>query len=401
MVSRSRTGSSAEIPPRRPTLDGAGVAIVAALLGLGVTGAVVVLGWIVDGGGRGSASDVTRVVGILWLLAHHGDILTSEGTVGAMPLGLAALPFGAVYATARRTLRATSRDQLSWHDRAAFGAGVTVTYLGCGTIVAVTTASGNGLRSSPLSGIFGVATVAGLAGIAAVMTGLPPRDGARLRGAVPQLIRSALVAGMASAVALCGAGALLVAGSLVAHFDRSVELGQSFGTGIVGGGLLALLGVLAVPNAVAWGASVVIGPGFSVGAGTTVGFAGVTIGAVPAFPLFAGLPNSGSGIGSVAAAAAIALPIAGGCWGGMVLLRRLPEEPPEWLALAGFGAGIVTGTTWVIMTALAGGPLGSGRLATVGASPWKVGVLSCLEVGLGAALTAWCGARLRQRRVAK
>ncbi|MBO0837150.1 MAG: hypothetical protein J2P28_16800, partial [Actinobacteria bacterium] len=38
--------------------------------------------------------------------------------------------------------------------------------------------------------------------------------------------------------------------------------------------------------------------------------------------------------------------------------------------------------------AASGGPLGDGRLAAVGPSPWQVAVVSALELGIAAAITA-------------
>ena len=61
--------------------------------------------------------------------------------------------------------------------------------------------------------------------------------------------------------------------------------------GIGGGILLAALCLLYVPTAAVWGLAYVVGPGFAVGAGTSVSVAGADLGAVPAFPLLAALPQ--------------------------------------------------------------------------------------------------------------
>jgi hypothetical protein len=50
-----------------------------------------------------------------------------------------------------------------------------------------------------------------------------------------------------------------------------------------------------------------------------------------------------------------------------------------------------------VLAWFAGGPLGSGRLAAVGPSPWQVGVVAVLEVGVAAAISAGVANWLRHR----
>jgi hypothetical protein len=51
-----------------------------------------------------------------------------------------------------------------------------------------------------------------------------------------------------------------------------------------------------------------------------------------------------------------------------------------------------------LLAAVSGGPLGDGRLAAVGPSAWQVGVVSALEIGVGAALTAGLANYLASRK---
>ena len=54
----------------------------------------------------------------------------------------------------------------------------------------------------------------------------------------------------------------------------------------------------------------------------------------------------------------------------------------------GFACGALTGCVLGVLAAFAGGPLGDGRLTAVGPSPWQVGLVATLEVGVAAAITA-------------
>ena len=60
---------------------------------------------------------------------------------------------------------------------------------------------------------------------------------------------------------------------------------------------------------------------------------------------------------------------------------------------------MATGIALGLLAAFAGGPLGSGRLTAVGPSGWQAGVVSVLEVGVAAAVTAGLVNWLRMRRL--
>jgi hypothetical protein len=49
---------------------------------------------------------------------------------------------------------------------------------------------------------------------------------------------------------------------------------------------------------------------------------------------------------------------------------------------------VLAGCVLGVLAAVAGGPLGDGRLAAVGPSGWQVGAVAALEVGVAAAVTA-------------
>ena len=59
---------------------------------------------------------------------------------------------------------------------------------------------------------------------------------------------------------------------------------------------------------------------------------------------------------------------------------------------------MATGCVIGVLAAFSGGPLGSGRLATVGPSGWQVALVAVLEVGVSAAIAAGLANWLRVRR---
>ena len=173
----------------------------------------------------------------------------------------------------------------------------------------------------------------------------------------------------------------------------AAPLADALGTGAVGGVLLLLLGLACVPNAVLWATSYAVGPGFAVGGGTVVSPVGVEAGAVPAFPLLAALPQPGAA--PAASLTALALPVLAGLVAGALLLRRTWFLSPESAALWGAATGIAGGVATGLLVGLSGGPVGGGRLATVGPLAAQVGGLAAVEMGLVAAATAWLLARRR------
>ena len=143
--------------------------------------------------------------------------------------------------------------------------------------------------------------------------------------------------------------------------------------------LLAALCLLYVPTAAVWGLAYVVGPGFAVGAGTSVSVTGTDLGAVPAFPLLAALPRSRARPGgrwcwscrcgrrrSPGCSRAAAAPGRGRGGGRWPRCRRWP---------AAWSAAAVT-----VLSLLASGPAGPGRLAETGPTWWVTGLAAGLEV---------------------
>jgi hypothetical protein len=84
----------------------------------------------------------------------------------------------------------------------------------------------------------------------------------------------------------------------------------------------------------------------------------------------------------------LAVPYLAGVLAGLMTVRIAPtpslEAAPLWGLLTGTLAAAVVG----FVARFAGGPLGAGRLATVGPSAGEVALVAVLEVGVPAALAA-------------
>src|SRR5690606_5053632 len=86
--------------------------------------------------------------------------------------------------------------------------------------------------------------------------------------------------------------------------------------------------------------------------------------------------------------AVLVIPFAAGTAAGLVMVRVAPSPSYEVAPLWGFACGLSTGAAAGALAALSGGPLGDGRLATVGPSPWEVVLSVTLEVGVAAGMAA-------------
>ena len=199
---------------------------------------------------------------------------------------------------------------------------------------------------------------------------------------------------------LTGAGAILAGASLAASMGGFRSVNVALAPGLVGGGLLLLAQIAYVPNAVVWSICYTLGPGFAFGTGTVVAPTGSALGPLPMLPMLAALPaGPHSSMPGWASMLMLSVPYLAGAFGGLLTARAAPTPAVELAPLWGFACGVATGIALGLLAAFAGGPLGSGRLTAVGPSGWQVGVVSVLEVGVAAAVTAGLVNWLRMRRL--
>jgi hypothetical protein len=115
----------------------------------------------------------------------------------------------------------------------------------------------------------------------------------------------------------------------------------------------------------------------------------VSLGPMPAFPLLAGLPTERA---SGAVSLLLGVPLLAGVIAGIAAARRRPRGERWAVTMLGAAlSGPVAGVLLGLAAYAASGPLGAGRLASVGASAWRVALVSAVEVTLfavvGTALT--------------
>ncbi|NDU74486.1 hypothetical protein GWI34_17875 [Actinomadura sp. DSM 109109] len=378
-------------------------------IGLAVLTTITLIGWIAapkTALGHGLAG-VFRTAVNFWLVSHHAGFSYGQGRFGLLPLGVLVLPGVLLHRGGGWMIRVAGLPHRQRTAVLRVAVALAVPYAALAGLLALA-ASTREVRPSAwqaLVGCFLVAAVAGGLGAARAVVAAEAR-GRRVRSGLGALLRllperpRSLVIGVAGSLCvLLASGALLVAGSLAAHLSDAGDLYDMLAPGAVGGVLLLLVELAFLPNAAIWGMAYAVGPGFSVGAGTSVSPTGVFLDAVPAFPPLAALPQPGPA--PAISLLALAAPFVAGAVGGVLTIRSLPSPVSEGAPLWGFVSGALTGAVAALLSALAGGPLGGGRMATVGPSAWQVGLLAALEVGISAAIAAWVANWMVLRRPAR
>jgi len=385
-------------PGRQLVAAGAVAAVSAAALGMATLTTVTLIGWIaaphVAGLGAGLPG-VFRAAVQVWLVAHHAGFGLPTGRVGMLPLGLVVLP-GALLARAGAAVaRAIDGHRLRHAALAALGLAVPYTVIATlAALLARTELVQPSVIQAPITS-FLVAFIAG--GIGAARVVAPSRGFKGFLGLLPDRPRSLVIGSFGAASVLVIAGAVLTGASLAVHAPTAAKLTADLAPGLVGGFLLVLLQIAYLPNAVLWGLAYAVGPGFAIGSGTIVAPTGVIIGTMPTFPLLAAIPEPGAA--PAISLVALAAPFVGGVFAGILVVRAAPTPMLEAAPLWGFACGLITGVITGGLAAFSGGPLGGARMALVGPSAWQVGLVSALEVGVAAAITAWlCNWLLVRRR---
>lgn len=387
VAGRQETGSRLALPRVRRDegawLPALLLALRTTVYGLIAVELVVLLLWVAASHTGSSATETLRLGLTFWAAAHHATVHVGAAEIGVVPLGLTALPFALLYRGTRRLYEADAGI-----ESLAFVPALATCY---GVLVAAVALAARGavVRPVPAEAFVGGAVVAALAALTAA---------ARVRGVHPRVPTWVTVAagGAARATAiLLGAGLLLAVAAVVVQrgpVGATQAALHPGGSGIAG---LLLLDVLALPHLAIWGASVIVGPGFGLGVHTSVSLAGSTLGPVPALPVLAALPASGSF--PLYVLVLLLVPIGAGA---IVARRVLPDRTESgWRADAeiAFRTAAVGGVLWAALAWLADGSAGPGRLAVAGPSPWQVGLTVFGELALGLLLTV-AVRELRRRR---
>ncbi len=352
----------------------------------GLTGAGTVLlgcmalglvGWFAsDAGTHGDTRDALRVGADAWLLGHGAHLELVGATISAVPLGLTLF---CAYVTFRlgRWATATSAPE----DLAGTGLAAVV-LAGLYGVVAVVTAV---LASLPAAGLgagrafVGGFLVALLGGGAGLLVDAPA--GARLRSRLPESLRAVVRGALASVLLVFAAGALLVVAALLLDLGEAANVLSRLHPDAAGAGLYTVVVAGVAPNAALLGSAYLLGPGFAVGTGTLVSPAMVVLGPVPAFPLLAALPRTGAG--PAWATALVGVPALLAAQAAALVVRRHPDPGYETGALRGLASGVIGGVLVALAVHVAGGSVGPGRMADVGAPFLDVLAAATVALGVG------------------
>ena len=354
-VARSRADAVAD--RLSAPIAGAFAAGWSAILTLLMVGSVVAVAWVL-GAGSGSITDAMNVSGISWLATHLISISVPDGSISALPIGFVLIPGWLLWRAGSWAARRSGA--CLWQDirpLVGIGAGVYATIA-----LLVATATANEAASvSPAAAIIGAGlfAVVVFGGGATREAGLWPSIVDRFSPHVRLRLRAGLVS---FGVIVAGAGVTLAV-SLALHFSTGLTILETLSPGLIGNILLFLLGIAYLPNALIWASSFVVGPGFAAGQDTIISPFVVNAGAVPAFPLLGGIPEATSSW----MPALLAIPLIAGGLGMALVSGKTPV--PVFTKSGQVERLWVSGTAAVVMFAgcwLAGGGLGSGRMAYLG-----------------------------------
>jgi hypothetical protein len=350
--------------------------------------AVSVIGWfLADAGAHGQTTDALRVGADVWLVGNGSGLTVRGAPIGMVPLTLTALIFVVVHRWGRWA--ATTSQPVD--DDRALGIAATI-FTGLYMVVAVVTCvlvgqedSGPGLGRT----IVGAMLVAGIAGTLGLASGTGRLSVAVER--VPAWVRTVAYGATASFLLLLAASALLVAVMTMLGLNEAASMMTGLDLSASDYLMYTLATVAVVPNAVLFGSAYLIGPGFAVGTGTSVSTSVVSLGPMPAFPLLAGLPEAGPTPEWVMGF--LAVPVVVAIAGGVLAQRAYRVTAYDSAALRGFGCGAGAALLSTVAIALAGGAMGTGRMADVGAPIGEVFVSAVAAMSLGGLVgglvTAW------------
>jgi hypothetical protein len=342
--------------------------------------------------GAGSASATARLGLAGWLLGHGVPLGTAAGPLGLVPLALTGFALWRAARAGVHVTRAVGARRTGSLRRAfsvAVAVGIAYGLLGA---LAAALVDDPGLRVSAVRAgltLAGFGVVAGAAG-ALRATGAMRTLARRL----PAVLRHALRTGVVAAALVLAAGAAAAGTAIALRGGDASDMVAAYRTGTAGQAGVTLICLAYAPNAAVWAAAYLIGPGFAVGGDTAVRATEVSTGALPAVPVFAGLPDAPL---DGPATLLLGVPLAAGMVAGWLLARRRlraaaarPHATVRWAGLlAGAGiAGPVAGVLLGLAAMASGGPLGGGRLAEFGPVWWQMGAVASGVIALGALIGA-------------
>ncbi|MDQ7903262.1 DUF6350 family protein [Phytohabitans sp. ZYX-F-186] len=382
----ARPGGSARRSRRAPLPLAVAVATLwAALLSYLPVAAVLAMAQFAED--SGSLPGAARLGLAGWLLGHGVPLDTPTGPLGLAPLALAALAAWRVSRAGVHVSRAIGARHRGTPAQALAVAGtVGLGYGVIGLLAAAILNTGSVSASPPRAGL----TLAAFGAAAALVGALRTTGALRLVARrMPGVLRDGLRTGVVAAFLVLGAGAGAAGLAVALGAGNATDMLGAYRTGVTGQAGITLVCVAYAPNAAVWSAAYLLGPGFAVGTETVVRTTEVSVGALPAVPLLAGLPDGPLG---GAGAALLAVPVVAGMAAGWLLARRMLRADPSarWRMVLGAAllSGPVAGLVLGAGALVSGGPLGGGRMAEIGPVAWQVAAMSAVVVAVGAVIGA-------------
>ena len=357
--------------------------------------ALALVGWFAsDAGAHGDTRDALRVGADAWLLAHGAHLGLAEATISVAPLGLTAFCGYVAFRLGRWASASSAPEDLAGTGLAA------VVLAGLYGVVAIVTALLASLPTAELSlgrAFLGGLLVGGVGGALGLLSASPA--GTALWARLPGTVRAVALGTVSVVLLLLAAGAFLVVTALALDLGEAANVLSRLHTDATGAALYTAVVAGAAPNASLLGTAYLLGPGFAVGTGTLVSPAMVVLGPVPAFPLLAALPAEGAG--PAWATGLIGVPVVLAAFAAALVVRHQPALRYETGALCGLASGVLGAVVLTVLVHLAGGSVGPGRMADIGAPflDTLAAAVVALGVGglLGGVVATWWHRRARGR----
>lgn len=400
----SSRGTGGTLPLHRHLLSGAATAL-ASSLALVLPSLLV---WVAAAESSVPWTDALGVGASLWLLGQGAHLTTGAAQITVAPLLLLAFAIAAGTWGAVHSLRETAescptgdpvRGLLARPLATALGAWA-LGYAGCAALwAAVGFAAGPApvARSLPMP-LVAVPVTSALVAAWRLVRRRPALAGPLLSdpGWLPQVLRRAWLPALWGAGAVLGAGLAACVLMVVLRFDQVAHLQGQLAPGLVGGAVLALGQVAALPNLAVWAVSFLAGTGFSVVEGASTTWTGSRSGLMPMVPVLGALPEPGAFPGVLPAL--VLLPVGAGAligWRSLKSVARLSSVRTK-ASVMGVAVPLAAGVVG-LLDVIGGGSLGVGRLSDVGAPAGAMTLALLLEFAVGAALVlAWDRWKLRR-----
>lgn len=388
--------------PVRPTEPGRPLSATAAMGGAIAVVITLVLcmslaltAWfLADGGAHGQTTDALRVGADAWLMGHGSHLTLAGLPLGITPLALTMMLVLVAFRCGRwagRNAHTVTDDRVLAGGVATFaGAYLTIAVIVC--VLATATGATPGMSRT----VLGALAVSVLAGGLGQGVGTGRLDFWLDRA--PRWAREIALGALSGAVLLLAAGAVLAVVSLLASFNEASEIFSQLDLSAGDALTYTLVMALVAPNVALLGCAYLLGPGFAVGTGTSVTSSAVSLGAVPAVPVLAALPDDGPTPGWLVLL--MVVPALAAAIGAGLGRRDGDPQPLDLAALRGAAAGFFGGVLITLAIGLAGGSAGTGRMAEIGAPVADVLVFATGTMSVGGLLGGLAHEWWQRRRTA-